>query len=93
MRLLVARDDVSVNSINNAGRSLPSLAAQNGHESVVSLLMAQGDIDVDSMGVFSRSPLSLAAEKGHESVIRLLMARAGVKLDICMASRHYRSPP
>ena len=56
VKLLVARDDVEVDSKDEAGRSPLSYAAENGHEAVVKILVARDNVEVDSSEVDSKDP-------------------------------------
>ena len=60
--------------VYNAGSSPLSIAAEMGHETLVSLLLAQG-VDPHFKDKSSQSLLSLAASNGHETVVSLLLSR------------------
>ena len=64
VRLLLETGKVDVNSKDFAGATPLSLAAWNGHETVVRLLLETGKVDVDDT-----TPLSWAARNGHSAVI------------------------
>jgi len=54
VKLLLARDDLDVNS-GHYGRTALSFAAERGHEAVVKLLLAQDEIDVKSKDSLRRT--------------------------------------
>ncbi|GAQ44901.1 hypothetical protein AtubIFM55763_005606 [Aspergillus tubingensis] len=80
VRLLLAADEVDIDSRNSVGRSPLSLAAQNGHHAVVKLLI-QENIDIDLKDMAGSTPLALAAENGHEGIVRLLLATGKADID------------
>ncbi|KAL3254416.1 hypothetical protein ABHI18_008950 [Aspergillus niger] len=80
VKLLLAAEEVDIDSRNSIGRSPLSLAAQNGHDEVVKLLIRE-DLDIDSKDVPGSTPLALAAENGHERIIRLLLATGKADID------------
>src|SRR3984957_15262233 len=82
MKLLLAQDDVDVNSKDRRfGRTPLSLAAGKGHEAVGKLFLARDDVDADSKDSKGQTPLSLAAENGREAVVKLFLARDDVDAD------------
>ena len=48
MKILVAWDDVEVNTTDSEGRSLLLQAVEEGHEAVVKLLVARDDVEVNT---------------------------------------------
>src|ERR1700722_4826478 len=79
VELLLARDDVDVNS--DGGTPL-SLAAEKGHDAVVKLLLARDDIDVNSRDRrYGQTPLLWAAQRGRAAVVKQLLARDDVDVD------------
>ncbi|KAJ5100890.1 hypothetical protein N7456_006942 [Penicillium angulare] len=50
-----------------------SLAAEHGHESIVSMLLAQDYVDVNNGDSLGRTPLFCAAQNGHTSIVQLLL--------------------
>jgi len=71
-----------MNSRDEHGMTQLSLAAQNGHETVVRLLLEREDVEVNSRedkgGV---TPLSWAACNGHEAAVRLLLERDDIDVN------------
>ena len=82
VKLLLAKDELDLNSEDEDGCTPLFHAAKNGHEAVVKLLLAKDGIDPDAKNKFeSRTPLFEAATKGHEAVVKLLLAKDGVDPD------------
>ncbi|KAF5584277.1 AGC PKA kinase, partial [Fusarium subglutinans] len=74
------RYDLSVK--NSGGQTSLSLAAENGHSSVVKWLIEQEGVDLNTRAFrYLWTPLSLAACNGHHTVCRLLLAHEGVEPD------------
>ena len=80
IRLLLAADNVDVESKDRDSRTPLSWAAGNGHEAVVQLLLATDNVDVESKDRHGRTPLSQAAGNGHEAVVQLLLATGNVEV-------------
>ncbi|KAG4269316.1 AGC/PKA protein kinase [Fusarium proliferatum] len=79
VKLLVARDDVDLNSTDGLYGETPlSWAAKNGHAGVVKLLLGNQGILADCVPESRQTPLSFAAENGHLEVVRLLLSRHDV---------------
>ncbi|KAF5548267.1 ankyrin protein [Fusarium mexicanum] len=79
VKLLVARDDVELNSIDGLYGATPlSWAAKSGHAAVVKVLLQKKRVLADYANQGSQTPLSFAAENGHREVVRLLLSRRDV---------------
>jgi ankyrin repeat protein len=74
MWLLLTRNDVGMEVIDQFSRTPLSWAAYNGHERIAKLLLDRGAI-IETQNNFDRTPLSYAAENGHEGVFKLLLER------------------
>src|ERR1700722_10044357 len=81
VKLLLAQDDVDINSKDRGGRTPLLWAARRGHEAVVKLFLARDDIDVDSKDSGGRTPLSWAVSNGNEAVVKQFLARDDVDVD------------
>jgi hypothetical protein len=81
VRLLLARDDVDVNSKDSSDRTPLLWAARNGHEATVKLFLARDDVDVNSKDSSDRTPLLMAARRGHEEVVKLFLVRDDVDVN------------
>ncbi|PON24619.1 hypothetical protein TGAM01_v206549 [Trichoderma gamsii] len=57
------------------GQTPLSLAAEQGHTTIVEVLLATGHVDINANDKFNRTPLSWAAKNGHEAVVKLLLAK------------------
>ena len=83
VKILVAQDDVKVNTKDETGCSPLSYTTENRHEAVVKILvtgtMSRWTLDTkDSDG---HSLLLHAVEEGHEAVVKLLVAWDDVEVD------------
>ena len=74
VRLLLEREEVFVNSIDNESKTALFFAASEGHKAVVELLL-EGGANVDSKNTYGRTPLSYAASGGHKAIVELLLER------------------
>jgi ankyrin repeat protein len=64
------------------GRTPLSLAAENGHEDVVSVLLLNDSVNINNKDIrYLRTPLSWAAGNGHYGVVKLLLAKSEVEPD------------
>ncbi|KAI9854299.1 MAG: hypothetical protein M1813_001292, partial [Trichoglossum hirsutum] len=65
---------VNTDAVDEEGRTLLWLAADNGREAIVKLLLDSGQVDVNSKyNRGGQTPLLWAAEKGHEDIVKLLL--------------------
>ena len=81
VKLLLNRDDVTINVQNQYGETPLSLAAKNGHQAIVKLLLNRDDIATDFRNINDQTPLSWAARTGQEAVVKLLLNRNDVAAD------------
>ncbi|KAF7114912.1 hypothetical protein CNMCM5793_000682 [Aspergillus hiratsukae] len=75
VELLLARDDVRADSVDDCGRTPLSYAAE-GDSQVVRLLLAHGTRP-DSVDIKVRTPISYAEEIGDEEILALLTSSRG----------------
>lgn len=64
---------VSKSSKDKHGRSLLSLAAESGLETIVKILLKKGETDVNSQGRRGWTALAYATLEGHEAIVKLLL--------------------
>ncbi|KAF8467374.1 hypothetical protein BDZ91DRAFT_680549, partial [Kalaharituber pfeilii] len=60
-----------------------SVAAHNGHQSIVEVLLSQPNVDPNSQDKSGTTALSLAALNGHEGVVKLFLDREDVNAELC----------
>ena len=90
VRLLLARDDVDMNSEDKDGRSPLWYGIDKGHLEVVRLFFAQGDVDVHSRDKDGRSLLSYAAESKNSNIVAQFLAQGDI--DVNSKDKDGRSP-
>ena len=78
VKLLLERQDVDPNRLDNREETPLGWAAVEGHEGVVKLLLERKDVDPNRPGDQGGTPLMWAAFKGHEGVVKLLLGREDV---------------
>ncbi|KAF4502459.1 pfs domain containing protein [Fusarium agapanthi] len=78
--LLASKQIIPVVSSSDERTPL-SLAAENGHESIVRLLLAIETVQLDPKDYMGRTPFSLAALEGHERIVRLLLSTGNVNVN------------
>jgi signal recognition particle subunit SEC65 len=81
VKLLLEKDGIDVNSMDNYGRTPLSRAAENGHLDVVKLLLDKDSVDVDSKDSGRRTPLSWAVQNRHSEIVKLLLEKDGIKIN------------
>jgi ankyrin repeat protein len=69
--LLLAQDDINVNSRDKYGQSPLWHATENGNLEATKLLLGQDDIDVNSRDVYGQSLLGHAAANGNLEATKL----------------------
>ena len=83
VKLLLARDDVNPNAVNEGFWTPLHFAALYGREDMTRLLMAQSNIDLKSPDrLFGRTALYVAVQHGHESVVRLLLEKDDTQIHL-----------
>ncbi|KAI9768652.1 MAG: hypothetical protein M1839_003987 [Geoglossum umbratile] len=81
VKLLLAKDEVDINSRDSDGWTPLSWAAEGGHKAVVELLAMDG-VDINSKdSCLGRTALSWAAGRGHRGVVELLVAKDRVNVN------------
>lgn len=71
---LVQENIIEINAKDQTGCTLLSIAAQYGHESIVSLLLDGGKVNPNSMDQKNHTALWLAGKFGHLGIVRLLLS-------------------
>ena len=64
---------VNPNSLDKYGQTPILLAAEEGHEGVVTLLLGRKDVKSDKPNNDGQTPLYRAASNGHEGVVKILL--------------------
>ena len=74
------KDGVQVNQSRNDGDSPLTIAASNGHHTVVNLLLSRGDIQVNQANKHGVTSLLLASYtcNGHVDVVELLLGKEDI---------------
>ena len=73
--LFLGHKNINCNLGNSKGVTALTIAACNGHESVVKLLLQHPDIEPNRSNDFGWTALNLAKEGGHEEIVKLLEDR------------------
>jgi hypothetical protein len=73
VELLLAAEEVNMNSMDIYNSTPLSAAARHGHDEVVKMLLIQRDIDIGCKDKFGRTALKWAMLKGKSDVYRLLI--------------------
>ncbi|KAH8810407.1 ankyrin repeat-containing domain protein [Flagelloscypha sp. PMI_526] len=81
VELLIARNDVDINSQDEIGRSPLSLSCENGYDGVVVLFLARNDVQVNSQDMDGRTSLFLACVNRRYGVMELLLARNDIDVN------------
>ena len=77
----ILNQSANVDLKDQRGQTPLSIAARQGHESIVKLLLKRNDIGVNSKYSNRRTPLSYAAWYGHEGVVQLLLEPSDIEPD------------
>lgn len=80
VRILLARNDVDVNSLSDCHDTPLHLASTVGNLNIVKILLARGDILPDIRNIGGRTPLSYAVFASAE-IVEVLLAREDVEAD------------
>ena len=88
--MLLARQDIDVNEVDDYGRTPLQLASIRGHTRIISMLLDKRGIDVNKADDEGRTPLWRATQNGHADVVKLLLAKEGV--DVNQANKHGAAP-
>jgi ankyrin repeat protein len=81
VRLLLAKENVNIDTRNEWGRTPFSWAAHNGHIEIVEMLLATGKIELNSRDNLRRTPLCRAARNGQESIVARLLQIEEIEAD------------
>ena len=63
-----------VRTVPETNQTPLSLAAEHGHESIISILLSQDSLDVNYGDYLGRTPLFCAAKNGHSTIVQLLLS-------------------
>lgn len=75
VRLLLEKDQVSINRKDREGFTPLMLACKNGTDNVVEALLQKAQIEINHRNKGDETALMLAASYGHETVVSMLLAR------------------
>lgn len=80
-RMLLKRNDLIADIIDEDHYTPLSVAARRGYEAVVRLLLERADVAADHIDGSGKTPLIWAVEREYEAVIRLLLERDDVAVN------------
>lgn len=81
VRLILAKEDVDIDTKNEWGRTPFSWAAHNGHNEIIEMLLATGKVELNSRDGLGRTPLCRAARNGQESIVAQLLQIEQIEAD------------
>jgi len=70
--MLLQRDDVNPNTMNEHGQTPLIIAARKGRKAVVKTLLERVDINSDMRDLAGQTALSQALKAGHDAIVKLL---------------------
>lgn len=88
--LLIAQQDIDINSRDHAYRTALSYAAQRGKTAVVKLLLDRPDVEAIDEDKDGLTPLMWAAVGGFGSIMKMLLKRDDVLADLRSNAKHRR---
>jgi len=69
VKLLLAREDLNPDRLDNNGRGPISIATMMGHAGIVNLQLAQDDDNPNRADKYKLTPLLLTTKRGREEVL------------------------
>ncbi|KAK2855704.1 hypothetical protein FQN49_004930 [Arthroderma sp. PD_2] len=81
LKLMVARDDVIFNCVDENGDTPLIWAAIAGDPRMVRALMSRKELDVNARNHFGETALSRAILRGNTAVVKVLLTREGIQAD------------
>ncbi|KIW15313.1 hypothetical protein PV08_05358 [Exophiala spinifera] len=90
VKLLIANNEIDIDSENSQRRTPLSFAAELGHENVVKILLESGKVSADGRSNHGRTPFSYAASRGNVRIAELLLDTGQV--DPNFRDRNNRTP-
>jgi ankyrin repeat protein len=96
MALLLARDDIEVNSKDGNGETLLQIAVKTGNVKLIRILVARDDLDINPKDKNGETPLQIAVtdrdtgEAIRKEVLRLLLTRDDI--DVNSKDKNGKSP-
>ena len=81
VEILLGREAINPDKLENDGGTPLLFAACNGHEGVVKMLLGREEVNPDRLDINGRTPLSWAAEHGKGGVVEILLGREEVNPD------------
>eukprot|EP00012_Vannella_robusta_P011051 CAMPEP_0206193622 /NCGR_PEP_ID=MMETSP0166-20121206/6679_1 /ASSEMBLY_ACC=CAM_ASM_000260 /TAXON_ID=95228 /ORGANISM="Vannella robusta, Strain DIVA3 518/3/11/1/6" /LENGTH=175 /DNA_ID=CAMNT_0053610375 /DNA_START=226 /DNA_END=753 /DNA_ORIENTATION=- len=81
VNLLLATDDVDINTKDEDGVTGFHHACWNGHTEIINLLLSGDDVDINAKDEDGRTGFHLACENGHAEIVNLLLSRDDVDIN------------
>ena len=84
--MLLAKQGVDVNQVDNDGWTPLFIASHEGHSEVVSMLLAKRGVDVNQSADDGDTPLYIAINRSHAEVAKLLVLHGSILVDAPMGA-------
>jgi len=91
VKLLMGRDDLNINTLDNEGKTAFHWACICGHVEIVKLLMDRDDVKMSQVDRGDATAFQYACKGGNIEIVKLLMGRDELKDDISRTDKWVRN--